>query len=91
MQWQLNGDGWWMAMDGNGQHNGDLMAMDLTEMYGVMATGGQQWTDWRQWTAMDGSSTAMDDATATRRRWTARRPLNGNGLNGNGRQGNAQR
>jgi hypothetical protein len=42
MQQQLNGNGWWMALDGNGWCGGDIMAIDSTGMDGVMATGGQQ-------------------------------------------------
>jgi hypothetical protein len=39
--------------------------MDSTAMDSVLA--GQQWTDWWQWTPMDGSSTAMDGGW----QWTA--------------------
>jgi len=53
MAWQLNDDGRWMTMDGNGRRDGDLTVMDSTAMDGMMVTGGQQ-------SAMDGSSTVMD-------------------------------
>jgi hypothetical protein len=42
MQRRLNGNGQWMAMDGNGQSVGDLTAMDSTALDGVTAIGGQQ-------------------------------------------------
>ena len=60
MQQRLNLNIRWMAMDGNGRRDGNLTAMDSTVMDGVMATGGQQWADYWQWTAMNGSSTVMD-------------------------------
>jgi len=45
MQWGLNSDRRWMVIDGNGRGDGDLRVMDLTAVDGMMATGGQQWTD----------------------------------------------
>jgi len=43
----INGDGWWMAMDGNGRRNSPSMAMDLTAINGEGL--------------LDGDSAGMDD------------------------------
>jgi hypothetical protein len=73
-------------VDGNGLQWTACWQLNGYGFDGVGRRDGNWWIALDGLTAMDrdGNLMVMDGTTATRRRWTARRPLNSNGLDGNG-------
>jgi len=54
--WLIDGDGWWMAMDGNGRRDSHSMAMDSTAMDGEgLLDGDSMGMDDEEWRECDGN------------------------------------